>query len=85
MTLHLTPDYADLETYRGFTIQGRLLDLEAKTQWEIQLRIGLDEPEGFVEKLPRIDRTTFKGDGALNLGMGALAEARAAIDDFIEH
>ena len=85
MTLHLTPDYADLEVYRGFTIRGRLLDLDAKTQWEIQLCIGLNEPEGFVEKLPRIDRTTFKGDGALNLGMVALAEARAAIDDFVEH
>lgn len=84
MTLHLTPDYADLEVYRGFIIRGRLLDLDAETQWGIQLCIGLNEPNGFIEKLPRIDRSAFKGDGALNLGMGAMAEARAAIDDFIE-
>lgn len=78
-------DVQQLGHYKGFTILARVIDRAERTEWQVQMRIGRDEDRGFVDKLPKIDRTTSKLEtGALNLGLAALEQAHAAIDQFIE-
>jgi hypothetical protein len=77
-------DFQEHETYKGFTILGRIVDLQGQTQWQAQFQIGHREDGEFVQKLPMIDRKASKLEtGALNLGLQALEDAHTAIDKSI--
>jgi hypothetical protein len=85
MSTDLKPEFGELAKYRDLTILGRIIDLRHDTRWRVELRIGLMKNGVFVDKLSAIHREVCKSGGAINIAQAALAEAQAAIEEFLDN